>query len=44
MAKEQKTGKIVQNPWKNALSDIKKLLEHIVELLERIDNRISGGF
>ena len=44
MAKEQKTGKIAQNPWKKALSDIQKLLEHIVELLERVDKRLSGGF
>ena len=44
MAKEQKTGKIAKKPQKKAFSDIQKILEHIVELLERIDNRISGGF
>ena len=43
MAKQKKTNKAESN--ENAIfSEIMALLAHLIEIVERIDIRISGGF
>lgn len=47
MAKEKNTHKIKESEAENLsrfFSDIKIQLEHLIEILERIDQRLSGGF
>jgi hypothetical protein len=46
MAKQKNTGKAeTKNKNDNAVFiEIKALLAHLIEIVERIDKRISGGF
>lgn len=46
MAKQKNTGKAEpkDNEQNAVFSEIKALLAHLIEIVERIDKRLSGGF
>lgn len=46
MAKQKNTGKAEpkDNGQNAVFSEIKALLAHLIEIVERIDKRLSGGF
>jgi len=45
MAKEQKTtGKIAEKEVELALKRINEQIQHLIEILDRMEKRLNGGF